>query len=195
LASCSNLSARRASRATAAPSATNRLAGAMPTPELAPVISTRLHERSPSLTRSGIAGGEGLEANGLPRPDRTPGRESDLGHLSRARVVPPVQHLERISPPEAAPGVNTRSSVSIIATLCEMPTDIYFGTENVSIRIDEDPNQVFDAWTAAQGLPFRLSESPGRWEVYVNPAMVAFWRAWTPRQEFETPPPHPPRTG
>jgi hypothetical protein len=76
-----------------------------------------------------------------------------------------------------------------------MPTDIYFAPENMSVRVDEDPNQVFDAFTAAQGLPFRLSAFGGRGDVYVNPATVAFWRALVLPPEMKPPTnPPPPRT-
>ena len=57
-----------------------------------------------------------------------------------------------------------------------MPTDIYFAGENVRVRVDEDPNQVAEAFASAGGLPFRLS-AQGHREVYINPVMVAFWSA------------------
>ena len=58
-----------------------------------------------------------------------------------------------------------------------MATDIYFANENVRVSVDEDPSQVADAFTAAGGLPFRLTGQGDRGEVYINPAMVAFWSA------------------
>ena len=58
-----------------------------------------------------------------------------------------------------------------------MPTDIYFAGENVRVKVEEDPSQVAEAFTAADGLPFRLTGQGHRGEVYVNPAMVAFWSA------------------
>ena len=58
-----------------------------------------------------------------------------------------------------------------------MPTDIYFTGESVRVTVDEDPGQVAEAFTAAAGVPFRLTGNGGRGEVYINPAMVAFWSA------------------
>jgi hypothetical protein len=56
-----------------------------------------------------------------------------------------------------------------------MPTEIYFAGENVRVTVDEAPSQVAEAFTSAQGLPFRLTARGGRGEVYVNPSTVAFW--------------------
>lgn len=56
-----------------------------------------------------------------------------------------------------------------------MPTDIYFAGESVRVTVNEDPGQVAEAFTAAGGVPFRLTVPGGRGEVYINPAMVAFW--------------------
>jgi hypothetical protein len=58
-----------------------------------------------------------------------------------------------------------------------MPTDIYFAGDSLRIRVHEDPSQVADAFTAAAGLPFRLTGHGDRGEVYINPATVAFWSA------------------
>lgn len=66
-----------------------------------------------------------------------------------------------------------------------VPTDIYFATENVRVAVDEDPSQVAEAFTSAHGLPFRLTGQGGRGEVYINPAMVAFWSASDVRPERE----------
>jgi hypothetical protein len=72
-----------------------------------------------------------------------------------------------------------------------MATDIYFGGENVRVTVDEEPGQVAEAFTSAEGLPFRLTAQGGRGDVYVNPSTVAFWHGSDPRHEFE-PPPEPP---
>jgi hypothetical protein len=66
-------------------------------------------------------------------------------------------------------------------------TDIYFAGENVLVKVDEDPGQVVEAFTSAHGLPFRLTGQGGRGEVYINPAMVAFWWASEPSPEPEVP--------
>jgi hypothetical protein len=58
-----------------------------------------------------------------------------------------------------------------------VPTDIYFAAENVSVKVDEDPGQVAEAFGSARGLPFRLTINGGRDEVYINPATVALWVA------------------
>jgi hypothetical protein len=72
-----------------------------------------------------------------------------------------------------------------------MPTDIYFAGENVRVTVDEDPGQVAEAFASAQGLPFRLTGQGCRGEVYVNPAMVAFWSALEPSSEPEVQPASP----
>ena len=66
-----------------------------------------------------------------------------------------------------------------------MPTEIHFASENKPLRVDEEPNQVFDAWNAAHGLPFRLTTVGGRVDVYVNPTTVTFWLAWAPAESRE----------
>ena len=73
-----------------------------------------------------------------------------------------------------------------------MPTDIYFAGENVRVQVDEDPNQVAEAFTSAGGLPFRLTGQANRGEVYINPAMVAFWSASQSSSESAAPQPSPP---
>jgi hypothetical protein len=72
-----------------------------------------------------------------------------------------------------------------------MATDIYFVGENVCVTVGEEPGQVAEAFTSAEGLPFRLTAQGGRGDVYVNPSTVAFWLVSEPRDEFE-PPPGPP---
>jgi hypothetical protein len=56
-----------------------------------------------------------------------------------------------------------------------VPTDIYFAGGNVRVQVDEDPGEVAEAFNSAQGLPFRLTGYGRHGEVYINPAMVAFW--------------------
>jgi hypothetical protein len=56
-----------------------------------------------------------------------------------------------------------------------VPTDIYFATENVRVSVEEAPSQVAAAFTSAGGLPFRLTVQGDQGEVYINPALVAFW--------------------
>lgn len=68
-----------------------------------------------------------------------------------------------------------------------VPTDIYFAGENVRIRVDEEPSQVAEAFTSAGGLPFRLTSPGDQSEVYVNPAMMAFWSASESNPEPEAP--------
>jgi hypothetical protein len=64
-------------------------------------------------------------------------------------------------------------------------TDIYFAGEIVRVTVEEDPGQVAEAFTSANGLPFRLTGQGRGGEVYVNPAMVAFWSASEPTPEPE----------
>jgi hypothetical protein len=63
-------------------------------------------------------------------------------------------------------------------TLTGMPTDIHFIAENLKLRDAEEPSQVYEALSAAGGLPVRLSTfvEAQAVEVYVNPATIAFWR-------------------
>jgi hypothetical protein len=68
-----------------------------------------------------------------------------------------------------------------------VPTDIYFAGNGVRVKVDEDPGQVVEAFTSAHGLPFRLTGQGGRGEVYINPAMVAFWSASESSPEPELP--------
>ena len=73
-----------------------------------------------------------------------------------------------------------------------MPTDIYFAGENVRVRVDEDPTQVAEAFTSAGGMPFRLTGQGHRGDVYINPAMVAFWSASESSPESAAPQDSPP---
>lgn len=76
-----------------------------------------------------------------------------------------------------------------------MPTHIYFAGVGVHIEVHEDPGQVAEAFTAAGGLPVRLTGQDQRGEVYINPATVAFWSASESSSQPETrpDPPSPPR--
>ena len=80
-----------------------------------------------------------------------------------------------------------------------VPTDIYLAGENVRLKVDEEPSQVAEAFTSAHGLPFRLTGQGHRGEVYINPAMVAFWSASesSPKQRApkDSPPPTTERQG
>ena len=89
-------------------------------------------------------------------------------------------------PPVALPPVDRCNTDGV-------PTDIYFAGENVRVRVDEDPNQVAEAFTSAGGLPFRLS-AEGLREVYINPGMVAFWSASESSPEPGAPQDSPPPT-
>jgi hypothetical protein len=53
------------------------------------------------------------------------------------------------------------------------------------VRVDEDPSQVAEAFTSAQGRPFRLTRHRQQGDVYINPAMVAFWSFSEPGPEPE----------
>ena len=76
-----------------------------------------------------------------------------------------------------------------------MPTEIHFASEDKPLRVDEEPSQVFDAWNAAHGLPFRLTTADSRADVYVNPATVTCWLAWGCVPVPEHPPQPPSRSG
>lgn len=69
-----------------------------------------------------------------------------------------------------------------------MATDIYFAGGSVRLTVDGDPGEVAEAFNAAQGLPFRLTAQGDRGEVYVNPAMVAFWSATDAEPQTEVGP-------
>ena len=67
-----------------------------------------------------------------------------------------------------------------------MPTRIVFAAPGVKGGVltqvfEEEPDQVFDAIVAAAGSPFTLTARTRREEtVYVNPAIIAYWTAYTP---------------
>lgn len=68
-----------------------------------------------------------------------------------------------------------------------MPTDIYFAGGYGRVQVDEDPGQVAQAFTSADGRPFRLTSGGGRGEVYINPGLVAFWGDSDPDPSEEQP--------
>lgn len=68
-----------------------------------------------------------------------------------------------------------------------MPSDIYFAGENVRVEVAEDPSQVAEAFASADGLPFRLTGQGGQGDVYINPAVVAFWSVSQRSLEREPP--------
>jgi len=74
-----------------------------------------------------------------------------------------------------------------------VPTDIYFAGDNVRVSVDEDPSQVAEAFTSADGLPFCLTGQGARGEVYINPATVAFWSASDSSPEPGAPQDSPPK--
>ena len=95
------------------------------------------------------------------------------------------------SPAPSAPGAPDRPD------RCDtppVPTDIYFTGGSVRITVGEEPSQVADAYTSAQGLPFRLTDHGSGAEVYINPGMMAFWSASEPAPEPE-PESEPPQPG
>jgi hypothetical protein len=61
-----------------------------------------------------------------------------------------------------------------------MPTTIVFaaphGDRSLAVRVEQDPNDVFAAWTAAGGLPFALTEAEAdEAQVWISPGTVAYW--------------------
>jgi hypothetical protein len=67
-----------------------------------------------------------------------------------------------------------------------MPTRIVFAAPGVKGGVltqvfVEEPDQVLEAFTAADGVPFTLTARTSREEtVYLNPAIIAYWTAYTP---------------
>lgn len=60
-----------------------------------------------------------------------------------------------------------------------MSTMIYFGAggeQSLSVRVNEDPNEVFQKLNEAHGQPFALTPASGEGPVYVNPATIAYWK-------------------
>ena len=67
-----------------------------------------------------------------------------------------------------------------------MATRIVFAAgdeKNLSIRVEEDGDAIFTAWTAAGGLPFALTRVRGESEsnVWINPSTVAYWHEAEPQ--------------
>lgn len=73
-----------------------------------------------------------------------------------------------------------------------MSTHIYFAGAGVRVTVDEDPSRVAEAFTSADGRPFRLTSHDQRGDVYINPATVAFWSASESNPELMAPPDSPP---
>jgi hypothetical protein len=70
-----------------------------------------------------------------------------------------------------------------------MPTRIVFTAPGVRGGVltqvfVEDPEQVFEAFTATDGVPFTLTARTSREEaVYVNPSTIAYWTTYVPARE------------
>ena len=45
----------------------------------------------------------------------------------------------------------------------------------MSTYVAEAPDQVYESWTAADGLPFKLTHEESGRTIYVNPQNVACW--------------------
>jgi hypothetical protein len=60
-----------------------------------------------------------------------------------------------------------------------MATRIVFaasrGENPLSVSVEEDGQQVIDAWMAAATLPFKLTDTVTSNAVWINPATVAYW--------------------
>ena len=63
--------------------------------------------------------------------------------------------------------------------LLPMTTRIVFaasrGENLLTVSVEEDGQQVIDAWVAAATLPFKLTDTVTSKEVWINPATVAYW--------------------
>jgi hypothetical protein len=46
-----------------------------------------------------------------------------------------------------------------------------------ALIFEEDPTQVAEAWTAAGGMPFTLTQTSGV-VTWINPANVAYWHQY-----------------
>lgn len=66
-----------------------------------------------------------------------------------------------------------------------MPTDIYFAGSTLRVAVSEDPSEVAEVLSSANGLPVRFTDAGGEGEVYVNPGAVAFWGASEPAGQLE----------
>ena len=114
------------------------------------------------------------------KPNADRGRVGQAGARPRSSLLPASGRRQR-----SAPLLNRCDTHAV-------PTDIYFAAENVRVKVDEDPSQVAEAFTSAEGLPFRLTTQGRQDGVYVNPATVAFWAASEPElqpEREELPPP------
>jgi hypothetical protein len=60
-----------------------------------------------------------------------------------------------------------------------LSTTVYFaaphGDSVLSIRVEENPEEVLTAWNNAARQPFALSQSSSGKRVWINPATVAYW--------------------
>jgi hypothetical protein len=61
----------------------------------------------------------------------------------------------------------------------DVGTTVYFaaphGDSVLSVRVEEDPEEVLTAWNNAARQPFVLSQSSSGKRVWINPASVAYW--------------------
>jgi hypothetical protein len=68
----------------------------------------------------------------------------------------------------------------------QMPTRIVFAAPGVKGGVltqvfVEEPEHVFESFTASERVPFKLTARTSREEaVYVNPSLIAYWTAYTP---------------
>jgi hypothetical protein len=60
-----------------------------------------------------------------------------------------------------------------------MATRIVFaasrGDSSLSVNVEEDSSEVYEAWTEAAGRPFKVTDSLNSNVVWINPATVAYW--------------------
>jgi hypothetical protein len=60
-----------------------------------------------------------------------------------------------------------------------MTTTIHFGAakseREVTLVVEQDPEEVMNALTAAGGKPFPLDKPDGSGRVYVQPATITYW--------------------
>lgn len=82
--------------------------------------------------------------------------------------APPARHGDR---PTKSRGVRAMAS-RIVFAAAEASTLV--------VRVvQEDPAEVQEALSAAQGRPFRLTDPDGG-DVYVNPGTIAYWTQYDP---------------
>ena len=117
------------------------------------------------------------------RPCFAPPRTAAPGQAGSLERTASVQRLGRRTSggetrfPPAGPA-RERPSASDRCDTPRVPTEIYFPGDNVRVKVDQDPAHVAEAFSSAQGLPFRLTSQGD--EIYINPAAVAFWFAADP---------------